>query len=57
MSESLTDNAASTDATPATPESYEEFEVGENQIPWFLWLFFILIISWAAISWIPFVGY
>jgi hypothetical protein len=37
--------------------SYDEFEVGEHKIPWFLWLFFILIVSWASISWIQFFGY
>ena len=36
---------------------YAEFEVGEHQVPWFLWLFFVLLICWAAISWIPFYGY
>ncbi len=36
---------------------YAEFEVGEHQVPWFLWLFFILLICWASISWIPMFGY
>ncbi len=36
---------------------YEEFEIGEHSIPWFLWVFFVLIISWASISWIKFYGY
>lgn len=44
-----------------TPESkekdYEEFEVGEHQVPWFLWVFFLLIVSWASVSWIKFFGY
>ena len=43
--------------TPDVDQAPEEFEIGEHQIPWFLWVFFILIISWAAISWIPFFGY
>ncbi len=48
---------------PVTPEegiakpTYDEFEVGEHKVPWFLWLFFILIVSWASISWIQFFGY
>ncbi len=41
---------------PAKP-SYDEFEVGEHKVPWFLWVFFILIVSWASISWIQFFGY
>lgn len=38
-------------------KSYVEFEVGEHKVPWFLWLFFILIVSWASVSWIQFFGY
>jgi hypothetical protein len=41
---------------PPAP-SYDEFEVGEHKVPWFLWVFFILIVSWASISWIQFFGY
>jgi hypothetical protein len=36
---------------------YAEFEIGHHQVPWFLWLFFALIVSWASISWIKFFGY
>lgn len=36
---------------------YDEFEMGEHEIPWFLWFFFALIIAWAAVSWIKFFGY
>jgi hypothetical protein len=36
---------------------YDEFEVGEHKVPWFLWLFFILIVGWASIAWIQFFGY
>jgi hypothetical protein len=39
------------------PKPYDEFEVGEHKVPWFLWLFFILIVGWASISWIQFFGY
>ncbi len=39
------------------PAPYDEFEVGEHKIPWFLWFFFILIVSWASVSWIQFFGY
>ncbi len=35
---------------------YAEFEVGEHQVPWFWWLFFVLLICWASISWMPLVG-
>lgn len=38
-------------------KDFEEFEVGEHQVPWFLWLFFALILCWASVSWIKFVGY
>lgn len=45
----------------STPEgeqkSYEEFEIGEHRVPWFLWLFFFIIIGWASIAWFPFFGY
>lgn len=44
-------------AGTAEGKDYEEFEIGEHRIPWFLWLFFSLIITWAAIAWIPFFGY
>ena len=42
---------------PELPKPYDEFEVGEHKVPWFLWLFFILIVSWASVSWIQFFGY
>ncbi len=47
------------DTTEHTPKKEDpaEFEIGEHQIPWFLWVFFILIICWASISWIPMFGY
>jgi len=45
------------EAPQAASKPYEEFEVGEHQVPWFLWLFFLLILVWAAVSWYPFVGY
>lgn len=41
----------------APAPDYDEFEVGEHKVPWFLWIFFILIVSWASISWIQFFGY
>lgn len=43
--------------TASSAKPYEEFEVGEHQVPWFLWVFFLLILIWAAVSWYPFVGY
>lgn len=42
---------------PAVDPDYEEFEIGEHQVPWFLWVFFTFIILWASISWIAFFGY
>ena len=42
---------------PTPEKDYEEFEVGEHQVPWFLWVFFLLIVSWASVSWIKFFGY
>lgn len=42
---------------PHQPQSYDEFEVGEHKVPWFLWLFFILLVAWASVSWIQFFGY
>lgn len=41
----------------ASQHAYDEFEVGEHKVPWFLWLFFILIVTWASVSWIAFFGY
>ncbi|MFN8614889.1 MAG: hypothetical protein U0003_03120 [Vampirovibrionales bacterium] len=35
----------------------EDFEVNETDVPWFLWVFFGLIICWASISWLPLFGY
>ncbi|MEB3286420.1 MAG: hypothetical protein VKJ04_02840 [Vampirovibrionales bacterium] len=46
------------EAAPAqNNKDYEEFEVGEHQVPWFLWVFFLLIVSWASVSWIKFFNY
>lgn len=36
---------------------YAEFEIGKHRVPWFLWVFFTLIITWASISWVKFFGY
>lgn len=38
-------------------QEYEEFEIGQHKVPWFLWVFFFFIIAWASISWIKFFGY
>jgi hypothetical protein len=40
-----------------TQDEYAEFEIGKQRVPWFLWVFFAIIISWASISWIKFFGY
>ena len=44
---------------PEAPQAqdFEEFEIGEHKVPTFLWVFFILIVSWASISWIKFFNY
>lgn len=44
-------------AQSADSKEFASFEVGESQVPWFLWVFFVLIIMWAMISWIPLFGY
>ena len=44
--------------TPQAPnKDYPEFEIGEHQVPWFLWVFFALIVTWASVSWMPLFGY
>jgi hypothetical protein len=44
--------------TPVTDEKpYEEFEIGQDRVPWFLWVFFTLIVTWASVSWIKVFGY
>jgi hypothetical protein len=58
MSEEIsTQTSAEVHEPGGKPANYEEFEIGENKVPWFLWLFFILIIAWASVSWIKFFGY
>jgi hypothetical protein len=47
----------SLDATASPDKPYEEFEIGEHKVPWFLWVFFTLILVWASLSWIKFFGY
>jgi hypothetical protein len=42
---------------PAADDEHAEFEIGHHKVPWFLWLFFSLIVTWASISWIKFFGY
>lgn len=55
--ENITSEVSSSHTDAALPKPYDEFEVGEHKVPWFLWLFFILIVGWASISWIQFFGY
>ncbi len=48
------------EGTPAPVEHYEEvaeYRIGEGPPPWALVVAFVLILIWAAISWIPFFGY
>ncbi len=52
MSEEKTQSKQVTDST-----DYEEFEVGEHKVPWFLWVFFTFIVLWASVSWIKFFNY
>lgn len=54
MSDENTPENAS--AEPVQSE-YAEFEIGKHRVPWFLWVFFAIIITWASISWIPIFGY
>lgn len=49
--------ASHASAVAEAPKDYDEFEIGEHKVPWFLWLFFTLIVSWASVSWIQFFGY
>ncbi|MEM0951637.1 MAG: hypothetical protein AAGI66_05780 [Cyanobacteria bacterium P01_H01_bin.74] len=53
----IIETAVSQPEHQVTAEDYDEFEVGEHKVPWFLWVFFILIVLWASVSWIPFFGY
>ncbi|MCA9788802.1 MAG: hypothetical protein KC476_00050 [Cyanobacteria bacterium HKST-UBA06] len=46
-----------TETDPTAGPDYAEFEIGKHRVPWFLWVFFVLIVSWASISWIKFFGY
>ncbi len=58
VEESTTTRAQQEDASEVPQERpYAEFEVGEHQVPWFLWLFFVLLICWASVSWMPMFGY
>lgn len=53
-------SAAAAAADNAAAEHYEEvaeYRVGEGAPPLALIVFFILIVSWAMTSWIPFFGY
>lgn len=50
-----TQHFTSVDNTIEGTES--DFDVKENQIPWFLGVLFFLIVMWAGISWIPLFGY
>ncbi|HEY9676972.1 MAG TPA: hypothetical protein V6C76_03145 [Drouetiella sp.] len=38
-------------------EEVSEYRIGEGPPPLFLVVFFILVVSWALFSWIPFFGY
>ena len=50
-------SAEQAEQKPLTTHDFEEFEIGEHQVPWFLWVFFTLIVTWASVSWIKFFGY
>lgn len=56
MSEELQVNDAAS-ANPSAGPDYAEFEIGQDKVPWFLWVFFSVIISWASISWMKLFGY
>jgi hypothetical protein len=57
MADNINETASEAQASDLPPKPYDEFEVGEHKVPWFLWLFFILIVAWASVSWIQFFGY
>ena len=57
MTDEQLDIQADEQQSYVTPEDYEEFEIGEHKVPWFLWVFFIFIVLWASVSWIKFFGY
>lgn len=50
-------SAPETPLTRPDDPDYAEFEIGKHRVPWFLWVFFSIIIIWASISWIKFFGY
>jgi hypothetical protein len=46
--------------TTAPEEHYEEvseYRIGEGAPPLFLVIAFVLIVTWALFSWVPFFGY
>jgi hypothetical protein len=51
------ENQSSSQGSEDTGNDYAEFEIGKDRVPWFLWVFFSIIIVWASISWIKFFGY
>jgi hypothetical protein len=57
MTDTDTQNTTPLADAQAPAQDFEEFEIGEHKVPTFLWVFFILIVSWASISWIKFFGY
>jgi hypothetical protein len=57
MSELLDTSRPEPHDSDTAQKNYEEFEIGHHQVPWFLWVFFSLIIVWASLSWVKFFGY
>lgn len=57
MSDNLDENKPLEQYPQDSENEYAEFEIGKHRVPWFLWVFFALIITWASISWIKFFGY
>lgn len=55
--EQQTNDATQTSGNVPVGPDYAEFEIGQDKVPWFLWVFFSLIISWASISWMKLFGY
>ena len=43
--------------TGITSAYNDEYKVGHNRPPMFLIVLYLLVLAWAAISWIPFYGY
>ena len=53
----MTDIETTQTPVEASAKAADDFVVNETDVPWFLWVFFGLIICWASVSWLPLFGY